>query len=185
MNHGNVRIKSSMFPHLSRRGLHLDIWCQSEDFETCSFHILFFVKPQIDKPLAYCPIFKTQRNFPQAHTAGVWGRHGRDFAWCSNLAWVIYLLYLVEIESCIDSCPQFVRGIKIQMRRKHTHVKKNLTNKVSKYTYLENYSVKVLSSLSIDWETQFLYWLKRAENSPIPLEADFSSPIANWISLWY
>lgn len=63
-------IKSSVFPHLSRRGLHLDIWCQSEDFETCSFHILFFVKPQIDKTLAYCPIFKTQRNFPQAHTAG-------------------------------------------------------------------------------------------------------------------
>ena len=35
----------------------------------------------------------------------------------------IYLFPLAEVELCVDSCPQYVRGIKIQVRRNRTHVK--------------------------------------------------------------
>lgn len=70
--------------------------------------------------MAYYAIFKTWgRNAHQAHIMWGWGRGGRDFARDSRFVWEVYLFHLVAIESCVDSCPQYVRGITIQVRRKH------------------------------------------------------------------
>lgn len=52
-------------------------------------------------------------------------RRGRDFASDSHLVWEMYLFHLVQMESCVGACPQYARGIKIQARRNHMHVKSN------------------------------------------------------------
>jgi len=117
-----------------------------------SFQIFFIVlKNKKSWPTPWPTVLKYGEKFMKTHPVGLrekWKRFSSGLTLCGDS-----LFHQVEMESWAAPCPLYIRKIKTQVRRKHTHVKiKKQTNILNEHTYLKNYSVKAPSILSINRE---------------------------------
>lgn len=140
------------------------------------FFIVFKKQNKLANPLAYCLKIwgKVHENSHPVQLRETWKRFSSGLTLCDDS-----LFHQVEMESWTASCPQYIRKIKIQVRREHTHVKiKKQTNILNEHTDLKNYSVKVPSILSINREN-FYIDLKGLKSSLLIFwKQNFSFPLS-------